>query len=229
MTAPRVIGVSLFGSRARGDHHPGSDVDLLMWTEGGAPEATIKANLALSFYPREMLLEMASKGDLFAGHLATEAMEIWDPEGLLRELREAYTPSEDLDQVISNASDLGRLLLDRARHFPPDLFNRRAAWVVRTILTARRAREGEIAYAAAEILRGTGSAEAERVLKVKNCVEDVDGLPEALERFLCEFGQSDLPKSGLQAWARRFEGTGNSFALKTLRQLDCLEPATVYA
>src|SRR4051794_12455149 len=89
---PSVVGMALFGSRARADHSEGSDVGLLMWASDGPPQHFKQGILSLSFSSRSDLLVRAAAGDLFASDLAHEAFAVWDPRGLLEELRAAYRP-----------------------------------------------------------------------------------------------------------------------------------------
>lgn len=224
-----VIGAALFGSRARGDYHAGSDVDVLFWTEGGWPQAVTTCGVALAHYPRHMLLEMAARGDLFAGHLATEAVALWDPQDLLGELRRAYVQPRDLSQVIANATDLGRFLLDRDRHFPPDLFNKRAAWVARTIMIARVAEEGELVFSMQRLTEHLESPEGQRLVNAKDDGQVFERHLQTLSHFLAAHGDTTRLRVNCQSFRNLFLRTNNQFGLKTLNQLEQLEPQTIYA
>lgn len=225
----QAIGMALFGSRARGDHVAASDVDVLLWTEGGHPEALTRSAIALSVYPREMLLDLAAKGDLFVAHLVTEAVAIWDPLDLLGELRRAYTPNLNLEGVIANATDIGRLLLDRVRHFPPDLFNKRAAWVARTIMIARAAQAGGLVFSARRLSKDLGSLEGMALVDAKDSRDLRAEGPLLLKRFLEQLGCLSEEDADNESFRARFARTGNTFGTKTLNQLESLEPQTVYA
>lgn len=224
-----VIGAALFGSRARGDYHSGSDVDVLLWTEGGWPRAGTTCGVALAHYPRDMLLEMAARGDLFVGHLVTEAVALWDPKDLLSELRKAYVQPRDLSQVIANATDLGRLLLDRNRHFPPDLFNKRAAWVARTIMIARVAEEGELVFSMHRLTERLKSPEGQRLVNAKEDGQVCERHLETLSYFLAAHGDTTRLRANCWSFRDMFLKTDNQFGLKTLNQLEQLEPQTIYA
>lgn len=224
-----VIGAALFGSRARGDYNEGSDVDVLLWTDGGWPQAATSYGVALAHYPRDMLLEMAARGDLFIGHLVTEAVALWDPRDLLGELRRAYVRPRDLSQVIANATDLGRLLLGRDRHFPPDLFNMRAAWVARTIMIARVAEEGELIFSLHRLTDHLDSPEGLRLVNAKDDGQVCERHLEALNHFLAAHGDTRRLRINCTRFRDLFIKTNNQFGLKTLNQLEQLEPQTNYA
>jgi hypothetical protein len=213
--------MALFGSRARGDHRADSDIDVLLWTDGGYPMVHKVGLLALAFYPKDLLLEKARNGDLFAGHLACEALPVWDPSDLLGELRSSYKPSDDQEGFIVKASELGAMLLQLREAFPPELLNKRMAWVVRTILIARAAQQGKRTFAAEELLKVLNAERYRRIIDRKQSVDlDWESI-KLFDQFITERGQrnSSLVLSDLRAFQRYFEESGNSFGEKTARQL----------
>jgi hypothetical protein len=214
---PSVIGIALFGSRARADHSESSDVDLLLWTSDGQPQHFKQGMLSLSCYSRSDLLERASAGDLFASHLAHEALAVWDPHGLLVELRAAFRPKPSYEGIIRNAEDLGYYLILNTQLIEPSLLNRRIAWVVRTILIARMIERSKLTFAPAELMQGLGAHDVLPLLAAKH-TDDVD--PARLDLFagfLKRWGVRRHPPCAAADYEELFRATGNSFGLKTMK------------
>jgi predicted nucleotidyltransferase len=214
---PSVIGIALFGSRARGDHGARSDIDLLLWTSDGPAEHFKQGLLSLSFYSRADLLERATTGDLFASHLVHEAIAVWDPRGLLEELRAAFRPRLTYEDTIRKAEDLGYYLLLNAPIIEPSLLNRRASWVVRTILIARMLERSRLSFAPIELIEELEAHDAYPLLAAKD--EDVvtEGRLHLLEKFLKRFGVRGHPPVAPSDYEELFRETGNSLGLKTIR------------
>ena len=78
-----VVGVLLYGSRARGDASADSDVDLLVTTTGGRPYTSDTGRISISCYPIEAMLRRARSGDLFAFHLVTDAKMLFERRPVL--------------------------------------------------------------------------------------------------------------------------------------------------
>jgi len=213
---PSVIGIALFGSRARGDHSESSDVDLLLWTSDGPPQHFKQGTFSLSIYPQPELLERAAAGDLFASHLAHEAVAIWDPRGLLGQLRAAFRAKPSYDDIIKNAEDLGYYLILNTTLIEPSLLNRRIAWVVRTILIARMIERSRLTFAPAELLQGLGAHEVSPLLAAKDDGEFDQERLDLFGNFLTRWGVRGHPPRVASDYEELFRTTGNSFGLKTM-------------
>lgn len=226
---PSVIGIALFGSRARADNRDDSDVDLLLWTSGGEPEHFKQGLLSLSFYPRTDLLERAAAGDLFASHLAHEAVAVWDPHQLLEELRAAFRPKASYADTVRNAEDIGYYLLLNRPLIEPSLLNKRIAWVVRTILIARMIERSKLTFAPVELMQGLGALDAFPLLAAKDDDDVDEGRLKLFSDFLRRFGVRQRPPVPAADYEELFRATDNNFGLKTIRQAAAQTFSGLYA
>lgn len=223
------IGLALFGSRARGDHSANSDIDLLLWTASGRPGHIRRGSVSISLYSRDDLLEKAARGDLFVGHLVTEAAALWDPLSLLAELRSAFEPRTFYDDVIQQAEDIGHYVLFNAAMIEPFLLNRRIAWVARTILIARAIERGHLSFSPRFL---TGFAELPAASCLIDGKDDVAFNSDRLlvfERFLERWGTGQAPREVASGYEQLFRRTANSFGLKTVYEAAEATSSGLYA
>lgn len=85
------LGVMLYGSVARGDNGPSSDVDLLQLVEDRTEHYQV-GKISVAVYTAEDLSRMCTFGSLFALHLVAEGRILEDPDGWLRTILESYVP-----------------------------------------------------------------------------------------------------------------------------------------
>lgn len=215
-----VIGLTLFGSRARGDQVAESDHDILVWCEGGHPRTIDSGMHSLAVYPRTFLVDLAINGDLFVSHLVHEGKGIWDPQDLLGSLRQAFVPKQSYANEIGNAQAIGLFLLQFHPRLPSALINRRIAWVVRTILIAKSAERGVPLFAAGPLAENLDAPEAMSLIALKNqTVFSYAGLL-GLERFLARWTEPvPVTPRTIAGFRSLFRARGNEFGLKTLKSL----------
>ena len=223
-----VLGVALFGSRARGDFYDKSDVDVLLWTTGKFPSVQTNGILSLSFYPHADLLKKAADGDLFVSHVVHEAVPIWDPRDLLSELREAFTPKKSFDKIISDAAELGSLLIHRADTIKPRLLNRRIAWVVRTILIARAAERGQYLFSANALATFLDVHEAEVLIAARDELLKDDCRLAAFARILQRWGNDRYLAAPSESYYQLFSKSANELGLRTLREIRAADETSDY-
>lgn len=183
----------LFGSHARGNPRPDSDVDLLQ--VAATPTASYKVGVwSVSVYTEALLRVLVGSGNLFAHHLITEGRVIaGDPEILAR-LSKRFVPRSPkdivgdvrwalplLDSKMSDASNGSHRLFALARY------------LLRTYIYAKTQEEEKPTYnldrAAANVglnhvvpLLRDGAASDASSAKIKSVLESVLG-SEAVNRF----------------------------------------------
>lgn len=141
----------LYGSRARGDAYPASDVDLLLATSEALPQSPVeRMGVSLHRYPRHWLLEQASSGDLFAYHIGYEGVALQDEKGFLRILKEAFQRRRSYLTDARNGLLVARLLTES--DWGPDAgLRRRFFWGLRTCLISSMAEKGAPVFSAEKL------------------------------------------------------------------------------
>lgn len=85
------LGILLYGSVARGDHTPSSDIDLLQLVRDRT-EHYQRGRTSVAVYTDRDLQRMCEGGSLFALHLVTEGRILVDPRGVLSTILGSYRP-----------------------------------------------------------------------------------------------------------------------------------------
>jgi predicted nucleotidyltransferase len=132
----------LYGSKARGDARPDSDVDLIYALEGeDIQAATYASGVSIHRYPKLWLEKQAQRGALFAYHVAFEGVALEDPSGFLDRMRRAYKRKASYEEEIVVGTLVMKLLLaaDWEANFEA---RRRFFWALRTVLIAAAADDG---------------------------------------------------------------------------------------
>jgi predicted nucleotidyltransferase len=213
-----IWSVALFGSRARGDHEPGSDTDLLLITSESRPRHVLANNMSLSLYPTRHLLKSARGGDLFVCHLVQEAKVLYDDQGRFEKIRKEFKLRVSYDNEIKKASELGWFLFRHGRSFENiPTVNRRIAWCVRTVLIARAAEARHPIFAADALAGFAGSAAVGRLIRHKSSGDLEEKILSDLAEFLLAWGGPDiaLGDPSPAAYLRQFQRSGNAVALQT--------------
>lgn len=155
----------LYGSRARGDNHIDSDVDLLgVVPEGRIAGSSTQRAVNIHLRPFENLIEQAAAGDLFVAHIVFEGRVLHDTMRGFEQIasafewRNSYLPERRIaTHIIDYLSNLPETSTRE------DLV-KRMVWALRTLVIARAAEERLPIFSASAIARYANIDNLERVL-----------------------------------------------------------------
>lgn len=146
------VGVMLYGSYARGDQLPGSDIDVLQLVNRFRPSYQ-KGKLAASVYTYAHLRKLSEKGSLFILHLLSEGRIVLDPQHTLKSILEAYRPPSSYDSLRLNLRTASAILDVDASAFltNPIGFSRLALYLLRTEAYTRCVEAGQPTFSMAKV------------------------------------------------------------------------------
>jgi hypothetical protein len=143
--------VAIYGSVARGDMGPSSDVDVLVISDR-AIEQTECGRVSVTFYQEDHLRTLAHSGSLFVLHLKREARVMKDARGALARTFEAWRPP-DVERTLAGMRAAAAVLDVRAdlEHDHTAELLRVAIFVVRSVLYLRCFQRGRPAFGGREV------------------------------------------------------------------------------
>lgn len=171
-----IAALVLYGSRARGDYRPKSDVDLLAVVEKGPiRNEKLAGGVSLFSYPANVLIRRSVDGDLFALHLMKEGKILHDTFDVFKNAMKQFSYKEDYIDEMTDAYCVCRFLFSRKSLLAKREVRNRLVWAMRTLIIARAAEARQPVFSSADIARFAGIAELKGVIDNRN-QKDVRGL-----------------------------------------------------
>ncbi len=215
-----ILALALYGSRAREDQQPESDVDLFAVTDDADYRMIVQNNVNIACYPRTLAINRASTGDLFMLHIVREAKTLLDTGGEMDVIRQSFRYRDDYKSDIVHASDIAWFMLDNVGSFRNyAFFNKRVAWCVRTILIALSAEARNPVFSARLLGEFSKSNEAFLLICAKSSAQYNPTCWQFLALFLERFGYPNPVINtgrGATDYALHFARTNNVMGLKTV-------------
>ena len=190
-----VEGLMVYGSQARGDAVPGSDLDLLATVESARP-STVSGGVNISYYTLEQL--STGIGTLFGAHLKRDAKILWDGHGRLASAIEGMG-DVDTGRLFSRAWRMSELFTSLERDVPkylPGLL-RQARYLLRSCLYANAIAEGAPCFSVRELATRQGDPRLAELLASRQSGDpSVADLEECLSRLRGIIGKFPLSEHG---------------------------------
>lgn len=164
-----LAAILLFGSHARGDAGPNSDTDLFGISRGGKLAAYDANCINLTVSNTEVVLKKAKAGDLFISHIAFEAMPLFDPNGLLLEIKREFQWKSNYDPLIRDACRLAYWIIDTNEKM--GTFNEGARWLswcARTAAIGTLANNKKPVFATPQLVSFLGIPSLSLIINNKN-------------------------------------------------------------
>lgn len=162
-----LLAAILYGSHARGDSGPESDVDILGISESGMISRTEHPPVIISVYPQKYIMQRARSGDLFTWHIATEGIPLYDAEGLFQRLKAEFRLKTSYAKERKAAAEVGWSLLCSDIPTNSSSAVKAMMYSIRTIAISKLAERKTPAFSHKEILRGFPDNDLDALWKEK--------------------------------------------------------------
>lgn len=214
-----IEALMLFGSAARGDANEHSDVDLLAVISNQKPFSKKTYQAEFQFFSPEDLLKSASKGELFAIHLAFEGKIIYDTSGIFSKFKESLIIRRSYRQEVRWGGDLAWFLHDFGIEKKASLVNKRVAWCVRTIAIANLVENGRNIFAPRLLASEYPHPYVADLIGLRRSITNNISRKRKLRNFLESIDFSHPPVISKKDFISYFKKTNNQVALHTIKNL----------
>jgi hypothetical protein len=214
-----VIGVAVYGSRARDDADAHADIDLLAVTTDPKATTVARGNVNFSSYPLRQIICRACVGDLFVLHIASEARVLYEAWPVFEQIRRSFKYKGDYAREIGLASDVGWFLVRYPYRFTDaKRFNERMAWCIRTMLIAHAANEQRAIFSARGLAEFANSADVLAIIRNKDNPQAAAEMVERFAGLLARFGaEAPRPLATLHEEQARFDADRNTLGVRSVR------------
>ncbi len=155
----------LYGSVARGDAGPHSDIDVLQIVQRPAAAYRV-GHVSVVAYPLQHLRALCRVGNLFVAHLACEGTPLWGDKALFKAVQDAYVPPASFDahreaiRLTAMALDVDQTTWTRN----PAGFVGLAAYLLRSEATVAAAERGDLIFAVSALATALDRPELTHIL-----------------------------------------------------------------
>lgn len=220
MSEAKLPTVVLFGSAARGDNDPCSDIDILILEDSSYPKSIKDGKIELQKLSKADAIRKAEAGDLFMLHVVHEGLVISDPERFFPKLRESLQIKHDYLRERTEALLLAAFISQNWGHFKDlNLLNKRISWSVRTILISRLVESGRIVFSPAGLAASAPNIDVSQLIQLRRSSSSPHDLIPLLRAFVGELGGREYLKLSKAEFARKFRDLGKSVALSTFSKM----------
>ena len=173
-----VTAVLLYGSCARGDSRPGSDVDLLIVGELSIPIPKEKT-ISVTAYAESHLLAMAQTGSLFVLHLREEARILVDRRKVIPPILSAWK-SPNYDLLFEGMRAAASVLDVPTGKVKAAVLRRVTLFVLRSVLYGECARRGTPTFAMSSVATILGDSRIWELFEDVHRVRDTQFIAKAM-------------------------------------------------
>lgn len=209
------ISILLYGSRARGDGHANSDVDLLgIKIDGAIKFREETQGITLHEYPYSYLQDKAKSGDLFLLHLVSEAVAMADDLNLLNALKKSFVYKESYTQAKNEAAAIFWYCREQRSSVESRKLKKRLIWVIRTMVIADAAEKKKAIFSSSALQNYTQLENLKFFLDKREDVP-ISQLLEISDAIICKYYKKIRPKNSSEKEVVRWLNSKGNIAKST--------------